>query len=85
MNMKIEVKRFAIAVGIWWGVALFVVTIVSLANGYAGEFLNIIASIYPGYSVSALGSVIGLVYGFVDGAGAVIILWWIYSLLHKEK
>ncbi len=82
--MKLEVKRFAVAVGVWWGVALFVVTLISLANGYASDFLKIVEGIYPGYTVSALGSVIGLVYGFVDGFVGTYLLWWVYSLLHKE-
>lgn len=83
--MKIEIKRLAMAAGILWGAAIFVVTLISLANGYGSEFLNILVNVYPGYSISALGSVIGLVYGFIDAFVWVYLLWWVYSLLHKEK
>jgi len=53
--------------GIIWGVALLVCTITSVYTGHAKEFLEIVSPIYPGYSISLKGGVIGFIYGFVDG------------------
>jgi hypothetical protein len=64
--MQWDTRRFALAGGIFWGVILFLTTLVSVYTGYARAFLTGIASIYPGYSISLLGSVVGLVYGFLD-------------------
>lgn len=82
--MKWETKRVAITGGIIWAVALFVVTLISVyTGGYAKAFLEDIASIYPGYSISLVGSVVGLIYGFFDVFVGVYIFVWIYKKLGK--
>lgn len=82
--MKWNVKRFAVTGGVMWGLCLFVTTLVSVyTGGYAKAFLDGIGSIYPGYSVSLAGSVIGLVYGFVDVCVGVYIFAWVYKKLGK--
>jgi hypothetical protein len=49
------------------GGALFLTTWLSYFTGYGKLFLEVLAgSIYPGYTISPWGSVIGLSYGFVD-------------------
>lgn len=81
--MKWNTKRVALAGGIFWAAALFVTTLVSMYTGFAQVFLDNIASIYPGYSISLGGSVIGLIYGFLDVFIGVYIFAWIYKLLGK--
>jgi len=77
-------KRFGLAAGILWGLCLSVITLISVGTGYGTEFLNMIASIYPGYGISLLGSVIGLVYGFIDGFIGLYIFAWLYNWLGKK-
>jgi len=36
--------------------------------------------VYPGYAISGLGSLIGLVYGFIDGAVCGALFGWLYNL-----
>ena len=82
--MKWNTKRFALAGGIMWALCLFVTTLVSVfTGGFAKAFLDGIASIYPGYSISLAGSVIGLIYGFLDVFVGVYIFAWIYKMLGK--
>lgn len=81
--MSLNAKNLGLAGGIMWGFILFIVTLVSDMNGYAIEFLNVIKSIYPGYSISLIGSIIGLAYGFVDAFVALFIFAWIYNWLGK--
>lgn len=82
--MKWNTKRVALAGGIIWALGMFVTTIISIyTNGYAQEFLNIMASIYPGYTISLAGSVIGAIYGFLDVFVLVYIFTWIYKKLGK--
>jgi hypothetical protein len=50
-------------------------------TGYSTEFLNLIASIYPGYSISWSGSIVGLAYGFADGFVGLFLLAWLYNKL----
>ena len=71
--MKLEIKAFALACGIIWGLGLFVLTWWIMAfEGATGE-PTLIGRCYLGYSISPVGSLIGLVWGLVDGlvGGAV--------------
>ncbi len=79
--MQWDTRRFALTSGIVWGATLFLTTLVSMRTRYARAFLNGVASIYPGYTVSLRGSVVGLVYGFLDAFFGVYIIAWVYSKL----
>ena len=71
--MKLSVKGLALSAGIVWGAAVLLITLAAVARG-AGVHVGLLAAIYPGYSVSYVGSIIGLVYGFVSAgiAGALV-------------
>lgn len=81
--MKLSVKGLAVACGLLWGGGLFVAAIGNLWwPPYARAFLDLAASIYPGYHGPAgFGSavVVGL-YGLVDGAVGGALLAWLYGL-----
>ena len=81
--MKLNVKAMAISIALIWGVlAMF---LVGLANmiwpGYAQAFLDLMASVYPGYKATAtFGQVIvGMLYGLVDGAICGALFAWLYN------
>ena len=77
--MKLNVKAFAIACGILWGAGLFCITWwIILFDGATGD-TTIIGSVYRGYSVSPLGSVIGLAWGLVDGIIGGAVFAWVYN------
>ncbi len=78
--MRLNLKALALSCGILWALCLFLVTLISLGTGYADAFLEVVASVYPGYSVSALGLILGLIYALVDGAIAALIFGWVYNL-----
>ena len=61
-----NVKASAIAAGILWGFLLCAFTLLETARG-EGHTLVVLSAIYPGYGVTYLGSVVGLIYGFVSG------------------
>ena len=79
--MKLNVNAFAFACAIIWGVGLFALTWWMIAfNGQTGE-PTIIGQIYRGYNISAIGSVIGLVWAFFDGLIGGAIFAWLYNLM----
>lgn len=81
--MRLDVKAAANAVGILWGAVVFLVGIGNLIfSGYGGAFLEMVASIYPGYHATAsFGQVIvGTLYALVDGAIAGLIVSWLYNV-----
>ena len=77
--MKLDVKGMAITLGLVWGVAVLVVGIANLIwPNYGQAFLELVASIYPGYTAGAsVGQlIVGTLYGVVDGAvGGAVIAW----------
>ncbi|MBT8399606.1 MAG: bacteriophage holin [Rhodothermia bacterium] len=76
----LSVRALAIAAAIFWGGAVFLTTWwLILFDGATGEPL-FLGRIYFGYSVSPLGSVIGLLWGLVDGAISGAVLAWLYNV-----
>lgn len=79
--MKLNVRAFALAFGIWWGVGVFLGTWWVIAFGDAAGEATFLAQIYLGYAITPLGSLVGLVWGLGDGLIAGAILAWLYNLL----
>lgn len=77
--MKLNLKAVALASGIIWGMGLFVLTWwIIVFEGQTGE-QTFIGIVYRGYNISAMGSVIGLIWGFVDGLIGGFIFAWLYN------
>ncbi len=77
--MKLNVKAFALTCSIVWGVGLFAATWwILLFDGPSGS-PTYIGSLYRGYSVTPVGSFIGLVWALVDGLVGGAIFAWLYN------
>jgi hypothetical protein len=80
--MKLDIKAMAFTAGILWA-ACFLLT--GLANlvwpSYGGAFLDLGASIYPGYHGPAgFGSVIVVtLYALLDGVVCGAVFAWVYN------
>lgn len=82
--MKLNLKAFALACSIFWGLALFLVTWwVILLDGASGD-PTWLARIYRGYSISPVGSLIGLAWGLLDGLICGAVLAWLYNRFSTE-
>jgi len=79
--MKLNVNAFAITCALLWGIGLFVLTWWVIAfDGSTGE-VPFIGHVYRGYSISPLGSFIGMVWGFFDALIGGAIFAWLYNFL----
>jgi len=74
-------KKLGLAGGILWALAMFICTILALYIGYSAEFLALMATIYPGFTISWTGAFIGLIYGFIDAFVGFYLLAWLYNKL----
>ncbi len=82
--MKLNVKNFAITAGVWLGVAIFTGTWWLFARGITDKVF--LQDLYPFYTVSPEGSIIGLLYGLVDGfLGGLIFAWFYNALTERTK
>jgi hypothetical protein len=78
--MKLNVKAFALAFGLIWGLGLFCLTWwIIVLDGATGE-TTIIGQVYRGFNISPIGSLIGLVWAFADGVIGGAIFAWLYNI-----
>jgi hypothetical protein len=77
--MKLNIKAFALTCGILWGLGLLFLTWWFIAfDGATGE-PTLIGKLYRGYTISPIGSVVGLVYAFFDGLIGGTLFAWLYN------
>jgi hypothetical protein len=80
--MTLSLRALAITAALLWGGAVFVCGLANLAwPSYGGAFLQLVASIYPGYHATrSLGSVVvGTLYALLDGAVGGLLFGWLYN------
>jgi hypothetical protein len=79
--MKLSVKSLALTCCIFGGATVLLMGLAHLIwPGYGTAFLELTASIYPGYHVGGFGSVIvGTLYAALDWAIGGAIFAWLYN------
>ena len=83
--MRLNVKAFALAGGILWGLGLFLFTWWVIAfDGATGE-PTLVGRLYRGYAISPVGSMIGLIWAFFDGLIGGALFAWLYNVLAGKK
>lgn len=85
--MRVSVSALALTLGVFWGAAMLIVALANLIwPGYGGAFLDLAASVYPGYRPgSGPGSIIvGTLYALVDGAVAGAVVAWLYNVVARR-
>lgn len=78
--MKLNIKAMALAFGLLWGLGLFALTWWIIAFEGATGDPTIIGLIYRGYTISPMGSVIGLFWGFFDALICGALFAWLYNV-----
>ena len=84
--MKINTPVLAMTAGIVWGAAILMVAAANLVwPDYGALFLQVVASVYPGYQPGhgVISVAAGTAFGLVDGAIAGAIFGWLYNLLAR--
>jgi hypothetical protein len=79
--MKLNGKAFALSCGILSGIGLFLVTWWKILFQGVTSNPTWVGKVFKGYSISPLGSVIGLVWAFVIGLVGGTIFAWLYNRL----
>ena len=79
----------ALTCGVIWGAAILLVALGNLiAPPYGAAFLEVTASVYPGYHFAedaGFGSVIiATLYGVLDGAIGGAIFAWVYNKFVRQ-
>ena len=77
--MKMDIRAFAIAFALVWGLTVFLLTWwLIFMEGATGEVPEV-GRVYLGYNISPLGSIIGTTWAVFDGFIGGAIFAWIYN------
>jgi hypothetical protein len=81
--LRIHEQGWGIAFGLIAGLGLFIATNVLVVRGGEplGPHLSLLRMYFPGYSVSFVGSFVGLMYAFVIGYGLGRVVATVYNKL----
>jgi hypothetical protein len=82
--MKLNIKAFAITIGVIWSACVLLVGLAHLLwPAYGTVFLELAASIYPGFHPAHgfAAVVVGALYALVDGAVGGAAIAWLYNAM----
>lgn len=79
--VRLRGHAWGVSLGLLLGIGLLLATLVLVLMGGedVGPHLRLLGQYFPGYSVSALGSLIGLGYGFLVGYAAGRLICAVYN------
>jgi hypothetical protein len=80
--MRLSIKGLTIVGGIIWALCVLLGGILNgIFPGYGGDFLKLMASVYPGYKASGtiVDLIVGTLYALLDGAAAGFIFALLYN------
>jgi len=84
--MKLSLRALMLTVALLWGGAVLFCGLLNLIwPAYGVAFLQMVASIYPGYHATrSLGRVVvGTLYALLDGAVCGLLFAWLYNRFAK--
>lgn len=83
--MKLKVRAFSYAFAILYGLFLFLAALLA-SGGTAIPFFNaavveMMQDMFPGYSATPQGAIVGLIYGLIWGGVWGWLIAWLYNKL----
>lgn len=85
--MKLDIRAFTLTCGILWAATFLIVAVANqIWNGYGEAFLQLVASIYPGFHAgqSMADVVVGTVYALIDGIVGGFVFAWCYNFVVRK-
>lgn len=84
MKNQLNALAAALALGLVWGVFLMLWTLFALKWDTGISSLELIMEWYPGYEISGMGALLGLLWGFVDGFIGGYLVVWLYNFFVRK-
>ena len=82
--MKLGVWQLGIALGIVWGAGILFLGVVAAAFDWGTPVVELVGSVYLGYSTSAAGILVGTIWAFADGFIGGALIAWIYNVVSRR-
>lgn len=77
--MQLSIKGLALALGLAWGGSVALLGLAASLGWWGRALVEVLGSVYVGFDPSPLGSAIGGLWAFVDGALGGIVIAWLYN------
>jgi hypothetical protein len=81
--MELRKRNLGFALGLTWGLGVMLGTWWMVLMGKPGFTLSKLSAFYFGYSVSFVGGLVGLFWGFIDGFICGVVIAWFYNMGNK--
>jgi hypothetical protein len=79
--MRLNILAFGLTCGLLWGCGVFLLTWWVIAFDGATGQVTFLGHLYRGYSISPIGSLIGLAWALADGFVGGVVFAWLYNVL----
>ena len=82
--MRLNVRASALSLGIIWGLLIFLFTWWLYFRQISVGQPTLVGKIYPYFTITPLGSLLGLMYGFINGLIVGGAFAWLNNRFNKE-
>ena len=73
------VISLGLAIGITWGLCIFILGIMATFFGWGAPMALILSSVYVGFTPTVAGTFAGAVWGFAEGFVTGVMIAWLYN------
>ncbi len=77
--MSLNPQALGLAFGVLTAVWFFALGIAATFFGWGNELIDLVGTLYVGYTATVIGAVIGAVWGFVEGFVCGFLAAWLYN------
>lgn len=77
--MKLHAVKLGLSLGIVWAVAMVMLSFMTMWWGWGDSVVDVMGSLYIGYSATPLGALIGLGWAFCDAFIGGFVIAWLYN------
>ena len=83
-DREVNTKVIALTLGIVWSLYLLAISIIAMSSEFYGHNVaKFIMTVYPGYTLSFVGVIYGMLWAFLDGAIFGVVFSFIYNQVLK--
>ncbi len=76
----LNAPKFALTLGIMCGLIMLILGAAATYANYGVELVKIMSSVYPGYDMTLVGSIVGLLWGVIEG----LLLGFIFASVYNK-
>lgn len=80
---RLGVNSLGLALGVTYGLGMLFIGLLAALFGWWTEIITLAGKLYIGFEPTIPGSIIGGIYGFIDGYICGALIAWLYNKFQK--